>query len=57
MHALIAALVVFAALAVASKNDVEAFEQTQAIRFALSVAVQGKDDPSAGMAHPRVLHS
>lgn len=29
------------------KNDVEAFEQTQALRTALSVLVQGKDDPDA----------
>lgn len=32
------------------KNDVEAFEQTQALRTALSVAVQGKDDPDAVIA-------
>ncbi len=35
-----------AALAMPPKNDVEAYEQTQAIRFALSVAIQGKDDPA-----------
>ena len=32
------------ALAVAPKNDVEAFEQTEAIRLALSVAIQGEDN-------------
>lgn len=32
------------------KNDVEAFEQTQALRTALSVLVQGKDDPDAVIA-------
>jgi tetratricopeptide (TPR) repeat protein len=31
-------------------NDVEAFEQTEAVRFALSVAVQGKDDPAIAIA-------
>lgn len=31
-------------------NDVEAFEQTQALRTALSVLVQGKDDPDAVIA-------
>lgn len=32
------------------KNDVDAFEQTQALRTALSVLVQGKDDPDAVIA-------
>ncbi|MBL8921743.1 MAG: hypothetical protein JNJ54_22985 [Myxococcaceae bacterium] len=31
-------------------NDVDAFEQTEALRFALSVAVQGKDDPAIAIA-------
>lgn len=38
------------ALALAPKNDVEAYEQTQAIRYALSVAIQGKDDPAIAVA-------
>lgn len=38
------------AFTVPPKNDVEAFEQTQALRFALFVTVQGKDDPKATLA-------
>lgn len=38
------------ALTVAPKNDVEAFEQTQAVRAALAVLIQGKDDVRATIA-------
>ncbi|MDP1915382.1 MAG: hypothetical protein Q8L14_03985 [Myxococcales bacterium] len=38
------------ALAVTPKNDVEAFEQTEAIRLALSVAIQGEDNPQRAIS-------
>jgi hypothetical protein len=38
------------ALSAAPTNDVEAFEQTQAVRAALVVTIQGKDDPKATIA-------
>lgn len=38
------------ALSAAPKNDVEAFEQTQSLRSALAVAIQGKDDARAAVA-------
>ncbi|MCU0699239.1 MAG: hypothetical protein MUC96_22255 [Myxococcaceae bacterium] len=38
------------ALAQAPKNDVEAFEQAEALRAALVVTIQGKDDPKATIA-------
>jgi hypothetical protein len=38
------------ALAVTPKNDVKAYEQTEAIRFALSVAIVGMDDPRRAVA-------
>lgn len=39
-----------AALALPPKNDVEAFEQTEALRLALTVAIVGMDDPSRAVA-------